>query len=314
MKASLSDKIKALARELGFQKVGITAATGLPAEGRNLQTWLDRGNHGEMHWIKNRLTERVDIRKYFPGARSIISLGMNYFTGTSDDRVTADFNLSNYAWGDDYHLIVKERLRRLYASIRQEAGEAVKGIVCVDTSPVLEKVWAQRAGLGWQGKHTNLITRDYGSWLFLGEVILNLKLDYDPPFSEDLCGTCQACVEACPTGALSDYQLDSRKCISYLTIEHRGEFLPEQEQGLNDWVYGCDICQQVCPWNIKFQQPSPEAGFRSRNELTTRTLEEWQSDDQNDFSRIFRKSAVKRTKFSGWQRNLAAVKTNRHDQ
>jgi len=303
MNHSLTTRIKYRASELGFQKVGIAAAEIIPETRNNLQEWLAKGNHASMQWLEKRQNERGDIFSYFQEARSIISVGMNYFTGLSKNIVNAELNFSNYAWGDDYHQILKEGLYSLLEYIKSE-NDGVKGIVCVDTSPVLEKVWAQRAGLGWQGKHTNLISRDYGSWLFLGELILDIKLEYDRPFADDLCGTCTACIDACPTKALEPYLLDARKCISYLTIEHRGDLPEEYDDKLNGWVYGCDICQEVCPWNIKFARSSIESGFRVRTEIGNWSQSDWENMSADEFSRIFKKSPVKRTKYSGLMRNI----------
>jgi len=303
MKLSLVQKIKNVAINLGFQKIGITEAQPTPKEHQRLNVWLTAGNQAEMHWIEKRKEERGAINDYFPEAKSIISVGMNYFTGLSRDVVGAELNFSNYAWGDDYHLILKERLRKLLAYIKQQTNN-VQGLVCVDTSPVMEKVWAQRAGLGWQGKHTNLISRDYGSWLFLGELILDIELEYDQPFADDLCGTCTACIDACPTKALEPYLLDARKCISYLTIEHQGEFPEEYADKLNGWIYGCDICQEVCPWNMKFAQTSTEPGFRARTEIENWSRSDWENMSADEFRRIFKKSPVKRAKYSGLRRNI----------
>ena len=185
----------------------------------------------------------------------------------------------------------------------KENNSKVKGVVCVDTSPVMDKVWAQRGGLGWIGKHTNLISRDLGSWLFLGELILDLELDYDAPFEEDLCGTCLACIESCPTQALDEYKIDAGKCISYLTIEHRGE-LPESQSDLHGWIYGCDVCQEVCPWNEKFAIESKKDEFQPRKEIVEFISEDWDSLDEDSFKRIFKDSAVKRTKYVGLKRNI----------
>ena len=201
---------------------------------------------------------------------------------------------------------MKKRLIQLLKDI-QERYPGVKGIACVDTSPVMEKVWAQRGGLGWIGKHTNLISRDYGSWLFLGELILDCDLEYDSPFEEDLCGSCTACMEACPTDAIgNEYVLDANRCISYLTIEHRGELPEEMANQLHGWMYGCDICQEVCPWNIKFGQKSEEIAFSPRSDIVKKTVDEWESLTEEEYKRIFRKSAIKRAKFEGIKRNINA--------
>lgn len=294
--------IKKRALKLGFDKVGIAPAGPLNEEGVHLQQWLDRGYHATMNWMLSRVNERRDVHQYFPEAKSVVSVAMNYFHSTTKGKL----KVSNYAWGDDYHAVLKKLLIQLLKDI-QERFPGVKGIVCVDTSPVMEKVWAQRGGLGWIGKHTNLISRDYGSWLFLGELILDCELEYDAPFEENLCGSCTACMDACPTDAIGDeYVLDANRCISYLTIEHRGELPEEMADQLYGWIYGCDICQEVCPWNIKFGRRSEEMAFSPRNDIIKKTVEEWESLTVKEYQRIFMKSAIKRAKFEGIKRNINA--------
>ena len=298
----LSQRIKMKADELGFQKVGITKVEFSSENKLNLDKWISKGFHASMQWIENRKEERANIFNYFPDAVSLISVGMNYFSGNTQDDLKSKFKFSNYAWGEDYHSLIKDRLQILLKWIKN-TSEEIEGVACVDTSPIMEKSWAQKAGLGWQGKHTNLISRDYGSWLFLGEIILNIPLDYDKPFIEDLCGSCTACIDACPTNAITSYQLDSNKCISYRTIEHRGEF-DENENNLDGWIYGCDICQEVCPWNEKFSKISPEKSFFPKTEILDWSEKKWMDLDNTTFKKLFKGSAVKRTKFSGLQRNI----------
>ena len=298
----LSQRIKMKANELGFQKVGITKVEFSNENKLNLDKWISKGFHASMHWIENRKEERANIFNYFPDAVSLISVGMNYFSGNTQDDLKSKFKFSNYAWGEDYHSLIKDRLQILLKWIKN-TSEEIEGVACVDTSPIMEKSWAQKAGLGWQGKHTNLISRDYGSWLFLGEIILNIPLDYDKPFIEDLCGSCTACIDACPTNAITSYQLDSNKCISYRTIEHRGEF-NENENNLDDWIYGCDICQEVCPWSEKFSQVTNELAFYPRENINERSVDEWRKLTKDDFQQLFKKSAVKRTKYNGLKRNI----------
>ena len=300
-----SESIKKKAKELGFQKVGIAKAESTPKEKADLESWLKQGRHATMEWIVKRKNERGDIHTYFPEARSIISVGINYYVGKDQSHILFDGKISNYAWGDDYHDVVKKRLFQLLGWIK-ESQPKIKGIVCVDTSPVMDKVWAQRAGLGWLGKHTNLITRDHGSWLFLGELILDIDLEFDAPFDDDLCGNCTACIDACPTQALNEYQIDAGKCISYLTIEHRGD-LPADQNNLHGWVYGCDICQDVCPWNEKFSETSDISEFKPRPEILNWTNEDWQNLDEDGFRKLFRGSAVKRTKYVGLKRNIENI-------
>jgi len=304
--ATLTEEIKARARELGFCEVGVTRAEYLMEEGSRLIEWLKRGYHGTMMWMARNVEKRVDPRNILPDAVSIISVAMNYYTPvvhTSDDRVG---KISRYAWGDDYHEIVKEKLTELLDFIKTRTPEA-HGKVYVDTGPVLDKVWAQRAGIGWEGKHTNIISKNYGSWIFLGEIILNLELDYDPP-AADHCGTCTLCIDACPTGAIVEpYVLDSNRCISYLTIEHRNELDQRLVREFDNWIYGCDICQDVCPWNHKRAQPTTMKEFFPREDNIAPSLEEIANLQPEEFNQRFRKSAIKRVKHAGLVRNAIAV-------
>ena len=300
-----SDIIKEKAIELGFHKVGIAKAAKTEQEQERLNEWLDQKKHADMEWIENRKSERGNIFNYFSEAKTVISLGMNYYVGKEQSDLTSDFKFSNYAWGDDYHLVIKSKLFSLLEFIKNKKPN-VKGLVCVDTAPIMEKVWAQRAGLGWQGKHTNLISTDFGSWLFLGEIIIDFELEPDDPFTKDLCGSCTACIDACPTHALGEYELDSGKCISYLTIEHRGDFI-EGHDDLDGWIYGCDICQEVCPWNISFSKISEEKYFEPRTDIINNTDQKWLEIDKEKYSAIFIKSAAKRTKLTGLKRNIKSV-------
>ena len=304
MSESLANCIKEKSHDLGFQKVGITKAVSISEEKEKLETWLSRGHHGTMSWLAERKHERGDIFTYFPDVKSVISLGMNYYTGYGQNELNSDNKFSNYAWGEDYHDILKSRLYKLLNWLKIEIPD-LNGIACVDTSPVMDKVWAQRAGLGWQGKHTNLITKDFGSWLFLGELLVDIELDYDELFSEDLCGSCTSCIDSCPTQALGEYEIYAEKCISYLTIEHRGD-LPDNRSELHNWIYGCDICQEVCPWNEKFSQVTIQNYFYPKKEILYWTNEDWERIDEEGFRELFKGSAVKRTKYSGLSRNINA--------
>jgi len=304
MSESLANCIKEKSHDLGFQKVGITRAVSTPEEKEKLEIWLSRGHHGTMSWLNERKNERGDIFTYFPDVKSVISLGMNYYTGYGQNELNSDNKFSNYAWGEDYHDILKSRLYKLLNWLKIEIPD-LNGIACVDTSPVMDKVWAQRAGLGWQGKHTNLITKDFGSWLFLGELLVDIELDYDELFSEDLCGSCTSCIDSCPTQALGEYEIYAEKCISYLTIEHRGDF-PDNRSELHNWIYGCDICQEVCPWNEKFSQVTVQNYFYPKKEILYWKNEDWERIDEEGFRELFKGSAVKRTKYSGLSRNINA--------
>lgn len=303
----LKQFIQDTATQLGFSHVGITPTSEDITTTQRLNQWLNKGYHASMEWMQTRSEERSNIYKYFPEAKSMISLSMNYFTGNSGNNSNIG-KISNYAWGDDYHQIIKPRLYKLLNSIKSIQPNT-EGVVCIDTSPVMEKYWAQKSGLGWIGKHTNLITRDYGSWVFLGEVLLNIELKYDIPFIEDLCGSCTACLDACPTNAFpKPYVLDASKCISYLTIEHRGELPVEMDNKLSGWIYGCDICQEVCPWNIKFSQLSNETSFHPRDNIQAKSLDEWSQLTEDEFRVLYKNSAIKRTKYSGLKRNIELVK------
>ncbi len=255
-----------------------------------------------MKWLENNKEERKNILKYFPDVKSVILVAMNYYTDNENPQI----NFSKYAHGKDYHIIVKQRLNELLDYIKDELNNNVNGIMCVDSSPIMEKQWAQRGGIGWQGKHTIIINEDYGSWLFLGELLLDISLEYDEPFITDLCGSCTICIDACPTNALSEYQLDATRCISYLTVEYKGEFDVAQKNKLNGWIYGCDICQQVCPWNKKRQKHTNEDSFKPIREIRKYSLADWQKIDDNSFKKIFRDSPAKRIKYDRFMRNVSA--------
>ena len=301
---SESDRIKNKALELGFHKVGIARAEVLQKEGTRLVDWLGKGYHGEMAWLEREPAKRTDPRLIFPDAKSVISVAMNYY---SPDEHNPTGKISRYAWGDDYHDIVKEKLRALLEWIIAAIPNAM-GKVCVDTAPVMDKAWAVRSGIGWLGKHSNVITQEYGSWIFLGEILLNLELEYDEPVS-DHCGSCTACLDACPTKAITEpFVVDSNRCISYATIELRSEALPDEiSSNLNGWLYGCDICQDVCPWN-RFEKPTDEPRFAPRFGETSLDLDAVESLTPENYAERFRKSAMKRTKLTGLKRNAKALR------
>lgn len=310
---SLTQKIKQKAHELGFEQAGIAPAEPLSAEAERLAAWLARSYHATMHWMERSTDRRTNPQKVVPGARSVISVTVNYYTSHRIIDHPERGKISRYAWGDDYHDIVSKRLRSLWEYIKELEPDA-EGRYYVDTGPVMEKVWAMRAGNGWIGKHTNLISREYGSWIFLGEIITTLDLEYDVP-TQDYCGTCRRCIDACPTGAIvNEYILDSDKCLSYITIEHRNAYPDYIKQNTEHWIFGCDICQDVCPWNIKFARPTAVEGFQPRPENLNPLLVDIVSMAQEDFSRRFRKSPVKRTKLSGLRRNARAVTDGQHNR
>jgi epoxyqueuosine reductase len=305
MDLSLTDKIKSKALEIGFSAIGITQAVSLTEEAENLSEWLGKKYHAGMKWMENESGRRTDPRSVLPGAQSVVCVGMNYYSPEQHSMDPESGKISRYAWGDDYHEIVSERLNVLLEFIKSEVPGVI-GKFYVDTGPVMDKAWAARAGIGWMGKHTNIINRNYGSWIFLGELILDIALDYDEPIT-DLCGTCTACIDACPTQAIvQPYVLDSNKCISYLTIEHRGELPKGLIPKFHNWIFGCDICQDVCPWN-RFQKETEEPLFRPRMKNIAPVLADVAVLSQEEFSRQFQRSPVKRTKQSGLVRNANAV-------
>jgi epoxyqueuosine reductase len=303
---NLTEEIKAKALELGFSKVGVAMVGILGSESVHLKEWLRRGYHASMQWMEESAEKRLDPALVLPDAKSVISLAVNYYTDYSHPEDTTAGKISRYAWGDDYHLSVPKRIEKLFHSIKTMAP----GAECryyVDTGPVMEKYWAEQTGIGWRGKHTNVISKEYGSWIFLGEIFTTLELEPDSP-SEDMCGTCTACLDACPTKAIVEpYLVDSNLCISYLTIEHRGEINPELQSRFEGWLYGCDICQDVCPWN-RFRKNSSWDEFQPRNGNSTLDLEEVLVMKQNNFSERFKNSPVKRTKLTGLQRNATILK------
>ena len=301
----LAENIKQRALFEGFNKVGIVGAASLEDEGRRLYEWLARGHHGEMVWMARDVHKRIDPREIFPQARSVAVVALNYFTPHQHQQGPATGKVSRYAWGDDYHDVVKQKLVSLLAWIKQQEPSA-EGKVCVDIQPVMDKAWAVRAGLGWLGKHSNVITPEHGSWVFIGELLLNLDLEYDSERVEDHCGTCTLCIDACPTAAITEpYVVDSNKCISYATIELRAPDLPE-EMDLAGWLYGCDICQDVCPWN-RFEQTTSEARFEPREGNVNVDLEEVLEFTPESYAARYRGSAMKRAKLSGLQRNARAL-------
>ncbi len=302
-----SGEIKQVARELGFNKVGIVPATALTEEGQRLRQWLARNFHGQMQYMARDPEQRLDPRRLLPSAKSVVCTALNYYRPEQHTEAPGIGKISRYAWGDDYHEVLRDKLKSLLAWIQERVPE-VEGKVCVDSSPMMDKAWAVRAGLGWIGKHTNLITCEYSSWVFLGELLLSIELDYDSYIEADHCGTCTACIEACPTQAIVEpYVLDARRCISYGTIELRDEQLPEPIRShLEGWVFGCDICQEVCPWS-SFSTPAEEARFEPRPGITTPRLQELLSLSQEEFSIRFRHSAIKRAKLQGLRRNAKAA-------
>ena len=304
---SLAQEIKERAHFVGFNKVGIVGAESLDDEGRRLKEWLARGYHGEMGWMSRDVEKRISPRAIFPKARSVVVVALNYYTPPQHQETPDTGKVSRYAWGDDYHDVVQSKLNSLLAWIREQEPRA-EGKICVDIQPTMDKAWAVRAGLGWLGKHTNVITQEFGSWVFIGELLLNLELDFDNDVVEDHCGTCTLCIDACPTAAITEpYVVDSNKCISYATIELRSPELPQQvEQNLAGWFYGCDICQDVCPWN-RFAEATVEPQFAPRDGNVSADLTDILGLTPETYAARFRGSAMKRAKLSGLQRNARAL-------
>ena len=293
--------IKSAASRLGFAYCGISKARFLEEEANHLDEWLRRGYHGKMTYMENYHDKRLDPTKLVPGARSVISLIFNYYPKTDLARED-DFKIAKYAYGEDYHFVIKEKLKSLLEEIRKSVGD-ISGRAFVDSAPVMERAWAARSGIGWVGKNSLLLNRTMGSFFFLAELIVDLELEYDGPV-RDYCGTCTACMDACPTDAIPEpYVVDGSKCISYFTIELK-EGIPEDYKGqFQDWIFGCDICQDVCPWN-RFSRPHQEPRLEPLPELTDMTRQEWIEITRETFDRVFKKSPLKRTKFEGLKRNV----------
>ena len=297
-----SQLIKQKAEKFGFQSCGISKAEFLEEEAPRLETWLNKGYHGEMNYMENHFDKRLNPTLLVDGAKSVISLSYNYFPKVKIDEIN-NFKISKYAYGEDYHEVIKDILKNMVAEIQEEIGEF--GFrVFVDSAPVLEKAWARKSGLGWVGKNANLITKKHGSFYFLAEIICDLELEYDLAVT-DHCGSCRACIDACPTQAIvSDRIVDGSKCISYATIELKNE-IPDYFNGkMDDWMFGCDVCQDVCPWN-RFSAPTLQEKFAPNFQKLNFRKNEWKELTQELFSEIFKKSAVKRTKFSGLMRNIS---------
>ncbi len=296
--------IKSKAKDLGFTACGISKAEFLEDEAPRLEQWLNEGKHGTMRWMENHFDKRLDPTKLVPGAKSVVSLTLNYFPEREQNPDAP--KISKYAYGEDYHFVIKDKLKALIEYIREEIGE-VDGRAFVDSAPVLDRAWAAKSGLGWIGKHSLLLTKKEGSFFFIGELIIDLELEPDGPVT-DHCGSCTACIDACPTEAIVDpYVVDSNKCISYLTIELRDEIPTTFKDQMEDWAFGCDICQDVCPWN-RFSKPTKEERFKPKDKLMEMDREEWMEISREVFTEIFRGSAVKRTKFEGLLRNLDFLK------
>lgn len=297
--------IKSESKRLGFDYCGISKAAFLEEEAPRLENWLNKNMHGQMSYMQNYFDKRLDPRLLVPGAKSVISLLLNYYTSEKQKDGTAP-KISKYAYGEDYHFVIKEKLNELLHFIKENIGD-VDGRVFVDSAPVMDKAWAKKSGLGWIGKNSNLINKQNGSFFFIAELIIDLELEYDTAI-KDYCGTCTKCIDACPTNAISEpYVVDGSKCISYFTIELKEAIPNEMKEKFDNWMFGCDVCQDVCPWN-SFAVAHNEKQFMPNTELLAMTNKDWQELTEETFKRVFKNSAVKRTKYSGLKRNIEFLK------
>ncbi len=296
--------IKSEAQRLGFLACGISKSGFLEEEAPRLEKWLNQNQNGQMSYMENHFDKRLNPNLLVEDAKSVVSLLLNYYP--SETQIEDTYKVSKYAYGQDYHFVIKEKLKELLHAIQENIGE-VSGRVFVDSAPVLDKAWAAKSGLGWLGKNSNLITKSIGSFYFIAELIIDLDLDYDNP-TTDHCGSCTACLDACPTEAIvAPYVVDGSKCISYFTIELKENIPSEMKGKFEDWAFGCDICQDVCPWN-KFSKPHSEPLFNSSPELLSLTKKDWEEITEETFNIVFKNSAVKRTKWGGLKRNVEFLK------
>ena len=303
-KEKYSNFIKAESKRLGFLSCGISKATFLEEEAPRLESWLNNNQHGEMKYMENHFDKRLNPTLLVDDAKSVISLLLNYYP--SETQNADSYKISKYAYGQDYHFVIKEKLKELLYTIQTEIGE-VSGRAFVDSAPVLDKVWAAKSGLGWIGKNSNLLTQQIGSFYFIAELVVDLDLDYDHA-TTDHCGTCTACIDSCPTEAIvAPYVVDGSKCISYFTIELKESIPLEMKGKMDDWIFGCDVCQDVCPWN-RFSKSHDEPLFNPNPELLSMTKKDWDEITEDTFKTVFKNSAVKRTKIKGLQRNIRFLK------
>ena len=297
--------VKQLAVTHGFDHCGIAKAVKLDEDARRLEKWLSNGMHGNMHYMENHFELRIDPTRLVPGAKSVITLLKNYY---NPQQSNPEMKISKYAYGNDYHQVIKGHLNQLISDLQQHTG-SFNGRGFVDSAPVLERSWAQKSGLGWIGRNGNLITKGSGSFFFIATLITDLELNYDDPFIKDYCGTCNRCVESCPTNAiLPDKTINGSQCISYFTIELKDEVLPNEMKGrFENWMFGCDICQDVCPWN-RFSKPNNEVEFEPIQEILNLSTREWEGLSEDVFQKLFRHSPLKRAKYSGIKRNIKFLK------
>lgn len=301
-----SQIIKQAAARHGFDYCGIAKAQRLDDDARKLENWLKKGLHGKMQYMENYFDLRIDPAKLVPGAKSVITFLKNYYP--SYNKQTGDFKISKYAYGKDYHYVIKEQLKQLLNELQENFG-SINGRGFVDSAPVLERSWAQRTGLGWIGKNGNLINKQNGSFFFIATLITDLELNPDDPYATDYCGSCTRCIDACPTAAIEPGKvINGNKCISYFTIELKDEVIPEEMKGkFQNWMFGCDICQDVCPWN-RFSKPSNEPEFNPLPEILNLTTKEWEELSEEAFKKLFKHSPLSRSKYKGIQRNIRFLK------
>lgn len=300
-------QVKSLAKKYGFDFCGIAKATPLPEDARRLEKWLLQGKHGAMQYMENHFELRINPQQLFPGAKSVITLLKNYYP--TEYQKERSPKISKYAWGEDYHEVIRSQLKDFLQQIKLELGD-IHGRGFVDSAPVLERTWAVKSGLGWIGKNGNLITKTQGSFLFIATLIVDVELVYDDPFTKDYCGTCTKCIDYCPTDAIEPNKvINGSKCISYFTIELKEALIPESmKHKFNDWMFGCDICQDICPWN-RFSKPHQEPAFQPLPEILNFSTSEWEEMTEETFKNIFRNSPLKRSKYSGIKRNLKFLNT-----
>ena len=294
--------VKNEAKRLGFAYCGISKAEFLEEEAPRLEQWLKENRHGQMSYMSEHFEKRLDPRKLVPGAKSVVSLLLNYYSPELQNDTSAP-KISMYAYGEDYHFVIKRKLAEFVHTLEEQIGRTIDGRAFVDSAPVMDKAWAKKSGLGWIGKNSNLIHPKSGSYFFIAELIIDVELEVDVAIG-DYCGTCTRCIDACPTDAIvSPHVVDGSKCISYFTIELKGAIPESQKGSFQNWMFGCDVCQTVCPWN-RFSSPNTEPSFAPSQALLSKSAKEWEEVTEEIFQELFRKSPVKRTKFEGLKRNI----------
>lgn len=309
-KQTYTSLIRNHALSLGFDACGFAKAGRLDEEAKRLERWLSEERHGTMDWMANNFEKRVDPTLLVPGSKTVVSLLASYHHPSHNSQIgiTDQPLIAKYAQGRDYHKVLKKKLKELFSFTNDLLG-GISGRYFVDSAPVLDKAWAVKAGLGWVGKNSNILNKNLGSYFFIAEMIINAELEYDVP-TTDHCGTCTSCIDSCPTDAIYEsYKVDATKCISYLTIEHKGAIDQQYHTDMKNWVFGCDICQDVCPWNSKAKL-AQMIDLHPRNKVTDKNLDYWLTMDENEFEKVFEGSAIRRTKFEGFSRNLEIVKRN----